>query len=327
MLPQDFFSDLNISRTRFDIKYDKGKKPEIFTGSAWRGILGSGLQKTLCPFTLKKGRGCVEGCLSQDSCPYMMLFRKQSSLPGRHNAPKGYTLYSLPDARNGQELLNVTLFGDCRQFLLPVSEILRRAGQQGLTRRRCRFEIVEEETLRPFHADLSKSSFPLAEWISSDGLTSDRVFAFHYPVRLARKDKKTKVKKILRRMDWTFFFLSAVRKLDDLHCIYNGGTPLDLETIKRLESMFQGWDNITDTLTWKELWRRSGPQDQKIPLGGLVGNVRVKRCTPVQYAWLQAAGLVGVGKARVMGLGRIIEQTKAKQDIPNNKGGRKWQDQ
>lgn len=300
IMPQDLFGGLTISRNLLHIHYLSGSKPEGFTGSAWRGILGSGLQQILCPYT-KKSK-CLDSCsLQQAACPFFSLFRKESTLPGKTAAPKGYILHSAPTKKDNGETLEVSLFGNCHQFLLPIIEILHRAGRNGLTHQQCQFEIIEQEPLQPTSGKISEP-FRLKEWIEPENKTADKRFIFQIPVRL-RKNKK-----ILGKMDWPFFFITLVRRLEALNCIYNDGTPLEREPMNMLENTFQSWDNIKDTLKWHDLWRYSSPQGKKIPLGGLTGDVSVNQCTPVQRAWFQAASLVGVGKAAVMGLGKIAEK-------------------
>ena len=303
--PQDLFGSLPVHRTSYLIHYHGGRRPQGFTGSAWRGILGPGLRDILCPFPGNKL--CRGGCHLQEACPYFMLFRKQSTLPGKSDAPKGYLLFSRPMDRADRELLELTLFGDCHKHEQAIFDILQRCGRQGKKLAGKRFEILENETLAPA---TSRSPAPhlLRHWINAKDKTKDRRFFFPYPVRLVKKENKKK--KVLNTMNWSFFFLSVARKLEDLNILYNQGKPLGKEKAKQLETMFQGWSNITDTLQWRDLKRYSSTQGKKVPLGGLTGKVLVSRCTPLQHAWFQAASLVGAGKARVMGLGKIMELTE-----------------
>lgn len=319
MIPEQLFPSLCLLKIRFQIQPESPLPLFFYQGSAWRGILGWELQKLICPFDRQAQ---CQSCIINNSCPYFLLFEKKSQVSGLFDAPRGYVLY--PDQDHTGLRLDLTLFGSCADFAPAVVEALKRTKKRGLGKERIPFAIqgisqvlpdggsIRIETSNCLQNSL-KGPFPLSDWlVGLQEETSSLKMDLITPLRLRRQGK------YVNRFDPIFYLEALARRLEALHCLFDGGQPLGREKWEALRSCFENelgsmnpasgnhiGNAWTADLNWRDYSRFSNNQKRKVPMGGLVGRVSFPRLSSRLVQWMRAAELVHVGKGAVMGLGKV----------------------
>lgn len=306
--PSAFFGDLPILHLRVQAKLPTGKSLPYYMGSTWRGRLGWEQRALVCPF---EERYACEHCIIREKCPYFMLFERESSLPGRMDAPRGYVLYP-PQSENENLTLYVTLFGNCRQFLPGVCQSLFNGRRNGLGVERIPYEIVSFDELVPdggihpvgFDIDTYVGTigpFPLRQWLHQEkDDNGDLLFHLLTPLRLRKAGRYED------KLDLAFFFSVLARRLEGLNCLFNNCKPIGKDGWTMLREQFERRLDTHANLTWREYSRYSSRQKRKVPMGGLIGSVRILHPPEWVDEWMRAACLVHVGKGAPFGLGKIV---------------------
>jgi hypothetical protein len=310
--PADLFGGLPIQQIRCRVALPSGAKLPPFAGSAWRGAIGWELQRLVCPFHKKKRPLCKD-CLMNAHCPYALLFEEENTMPGLSDAPRGYLVLPEESSDKKNIFLKITLFGPCTKFI-PLIVMALRSGQKvglGQGREKIPYQMRELSELLPGGKEMTISflpehscaglgPFPLKEWIAStEILPAELRIRLSTPVRLRKKDQ------YLDCMDWPFFFSSLVRRLEALNCLFYDGQPLGKDRWLALKKGFHFNGAVKDDLKWRDMARYSSRQRQMIPLGGMVGEAVFESPSRALIEWIQCAELVHVGKAVVMGLGKV----------------------
>lgn len=306
--PEALFGDLPLVRWQFHIRMDPDASLPGFTGSAWRGLIGWQVQRLVCPF---KSRPMCRDCTISKHCPYALLIEESTPLPGLSESPRGYvTDPGEPDAQ-GEQVLGLTLFGTCTRFLPVLIMAIFEGGRTGIGMERHPYTVARMEEMLPDgrgvpvplqpEGDLSTAGpFSLGEWIAAGPEPRPEMeIGLLTPVRLRKRGK------YMGEMDWEFYFASLVRRLEALWVIFGQGEPLGKERWLAVREGFRFNGKIEAELRWQDLARYSSRQRKKVPMGGLVGRVRLKDPSPVEVAWWRAAELVHVGKGAAMGLGKV----------------------
>lgn len=137
-----------IARVRFDCEAIESLRLPPYPGSAWRGLLGHSLRRTVC---VTRQPTC-EGCLLIGTCSYSVFFESPPTNP--ENADR-YTALPHPfvldvdvpthrDINEGDALrLGMTLVGPAIDLLPYLIQSMGRAGQRGLGARGGRFVLRE----------------------------------------------------------------------------------------------------------------------------------------------------------------------------------------
>ena len=137
-----------IARVRFECEAIESLRLPPYPGSAWRGLLGHSLRRTVC---VTRQPTC-EGCLLIGTCSYSVFFESPPTSPeiaNRYTAlPHPFVLdVDVPahrDIKEGDALrLGVTLFGPAIDLLPYLIQSMDRAGQRGLGAHGGRFVLRE----------------------------------------------------------------------------------------------------------------------------------------------------------------------------------------
>jgi hypothetical protein len=278
-------------------------------GSAWRGVIGWELQRLICPFTRQ---AICKSCLIRNHCPYFQLFEDQSPFPGIQEMPRGYIFSSAEGVDPHEQMLSITLIGDCIQHFPAVLKAVHEGGTAGIGPTRIGYAVDSVTGISPGYGEQALPldpdawagidiAFSLAEWIDScPAINGSTTFVLATPVRLRKQGK------YLGKMDWQYFFTTIVRRLEALNCLFANGEPLGKERYLALIRAFAEMNAIRSDLSWVDYSRYSNRQHKKVPMGGLVGAATLNDSESWVLPWLQAAGLVHVGKGASMGLGKVI---------------------
>ena len=130
-----------------------GSRGGGYLGSAWRGVLGHALRRTVCVTRLP----ACDPCMLLRSCPYPFLFESRTP-PGAEKltryprTPGPYVLEPADgrfDTHDATVNLGVTLFGPANAHLPYLVHALDQAGRNGLTARRVVLDLrdVQAEAL------------------------------------------------------------------------------------------------------------------------------------------------------------------------------------
>jgi hypothetical protein len=307
--PVSLFGSLPLSRYRFEIRLSKAVAHLPYMGSAWRGLIGWELQRLICPFS--KRPEC-KGCIIRDHCPYFQLFEDQSPISGIQEMPRGY-IFSPSEGKDAtSQQLDVTLIGDCIRYFPAVLKAIQSGKASGIGPSRIPYVIhsihrllpegrLQEVPMDPEDWTGMNKEIPLADWlVPAPRITGPTAFALETPVRLRKQGK------YMGRMEWPYFFATIVRRLEALSCLFSGGRPLGKERYTSLMDAFSIAAPIHGNLSWMDYSRYSSRQHKKVPMGGLIGTATLGAPDVWTTSWLQAAGLVHVGKGASMGLGKVI---------------------
>lgn len=317
------FLYVNVCLSRFQVRLvsDESLPSDFYLGSTLRGAIGWQMQRLVCPFD---GRKKCDACLVRDDCPYHELYCKQSALPGLADSPRGYVYYVSPDSGSNFVNLEITLFGSCSRFAPVLFEALLRASKSGLTRRRIAVGIEKIEQIIPDGKkriynwkQLSSQimdALPLVEWLGEINGKIEAVFSIKTPLRLRKNGR------YLNYLDMDFLLQNILRRMESLGCVFGDGESIGKENWERIkEEMLpdqikqcESPEEMNGTglsyharIRWDDYKRYSNTQRKKVPMGGIVGDVRVKGADKNIFPLLRAVEFLHVGKGAAMGLGRV----------------------
>jgi hypothetical protein len=301
---------LTLARYRFRFRALETVRFPPYAGSAWRGLFGRSLKRTVC---VTREPDC-RPCLLLRSCPYPEVFETHppndaADLRRYHDAPHPYVLR--PDPRQPRTVepgagfeLELVLVGRAIGYLPYLVQTFRTAGEQGLGRAGARFAVAELAQARgggwqtiyaadgvlkpldpePVHIPPPPEGVrliidtPLR--LRRDGeLVTPRTFAFHDLLR-----------NLLRR----------VSMLSQLHT--DRPLAIDYPSLSRAAREIE---LRAKDLRWWDWKRYSSRQRTELAMGGVVGSIvlAASELGPFwPYLWL--GQWVHAGKGAVMGLGR-----------------------
>ncbi|ESQ14167.1 MAG: hypothetical protein N838_12615 [Thiohalocapsa sp. PB-PSB1] len=150
---------LRLQRLRFQFQAIDPIRLPTFSGSAWRGLLGHSLRRSVC---VTRAPNC-DGCLLRGQCFYSTFFETPAAsaqIAKRYSAlPHPFVLEPPPAGQrehaSGESLaLGLTLIGPAGDQLPYLIHALQRAGGIGLGREGGRFrlrQVVQETSLGSDH--------------------------------------------------------------------------------------------------------------------------------------------------------------------------------
>lgn len=296
---------------RFRFKAHDDVRLRHFSGSAWRGVFGNALKKTVCVTRQKE----CHGCMLLKSCAYPYIFE---TFPPDHSdrmrlyqsVPHPY-IFKLSDG--GREVekgrtfeVDFVLFGKATNYLPYIIQSFIRAGRLGLTGQRSKFECTEVFSLQ-------ESGEWLSIWNSIiNVLDQQSTPALRAPVRKTvnyRVTLKTPLRLIsnghpLPAQDFEFhdLFRSVMRRIPML-MYFHQETDLQLP-FKHLVDLSKKISVTKKNLKWKDWKRYSARQKTEMNMGGLVGDfvVDLEQADELwELLWL--GQYTHAGKATTMGNG------------------------
>jgi len=298
---------------RFEFSAQEPISLPAYTGSAWRGLFGHGLRRTLC---VTRQPTC-EGCLLVGSCVYSTLFESPPRDPAdqaRYNAvPHPYLLRIDPqqpgEIAPGAPLeVGVHLFGPAVTALPYLVHALGGVGERGIGRGHGRFRLERvwqlaaptggwtciHHTGGPLTAS---TTAPARAWAA--GAAPERIrLQFQSPLRMKRQGSLVGPKEF----GFGELFRQLLWRLNDL-ARHHGGSDARLE-----------WANLAPAvdrvrvarseLRWRDWTRYSSRQDALMQLGGLIGEIALEgEGLATLWPLLRLGQWTHLGKATTMGLG------------------------
>jgi hypothetical protein len=282
-----------------------------YSGSAWRGLLGRGLRRSVC--VTRQAR--CDGCLLIDSCLYSSFFEspgRRSGVPERGDSvPHPFVLSIAPDAPReyapGETLmLGINLIGDASRPLPYLVHALGQAGQRGIGQGEGRFELLRVEA----EPDLGAGGWRSIHTLAQGRLDSPPEVSRHWgvppssvglrlttPLRIKRHGRLVGPREftadhLLRQLSRRFELLTR------LYADPGQPVPLPVPAVSPLQ--------LAQTrLRWRDWTRYSSRQRELMNMGGLIGELVLDGPElPALWPWLWLGQWLHLGKATSMGLGR-----------------------
>lgn len=299
---------LPIGRYRLLFERDSGQSFTGYQGSAWRGALGHALKQTVCVTRLKH---CPD-CLLYRSCLYPYIFETPPPLNAEKMrrytaAPHPFVIEPpLAEEQDDQGIypLGLILFGRANRQLPYLIHALRRAGIEGLGKRRTPYTLIEvqqapdfSDIWRTIHITGGPCS-PLPEWVPLPPDPPGRItVCLLTPLRVKRAEQLVGVE------DFGFadFFAGLLRRISML-TYFHTDTPLETD-FRELTALAREIPLLETSLHWQDWTRYSSRQKTLMQMGGLMGVFRVSPGNTLwPYLWL--GQWTHAGKGASMGLGR-----------------------
>ena len=304
---------LMLKRLRFDCEALEPIRLPPYSGSAWRGIIGHSLRRSVC---VTRQPTC-DGCLLRTQCAYSTFFESPPASPetaARYNAlPHPFVLEPELPGRHGiapgEPLsIGITLIGPAADLTPYLIHAVQRAGTRGLGREGGRFglQTVMQETelgsdhWQPIYAAERATLEPAETRLALPGRPPVSVrLQLHTPVRLKRNGRYLRAADLDARA-----LLGALAARVALLAELYGSGPGVFERA----TAYAAIDQITLTpvdLEWVEWTRYSSRQRTHMQLGGVLGTLALRGPgVPVLWPLLLLGQWLHVGKATSFGLGR-----------------------
>lgn len=310
---------LQLRRLTFHCQAVDPLRLPYFSGSAWRGLLGHSLRRSVC---VTRASNC-DGCLLRGQCVYSRFFETPPLTPEqspRYNAlPHPFVLEPPPagtrDHAPGDALsLGITLIGPGQDIPAYLIHAMQRAGERGLGRAGGRFRLVEvTQESAPGSANWQRI-FDAAEGRLSTPETSPPPappprpepleLELLTPLRLKRGGQYVNQ----QRLDSRALFGPLIERIRLLQALYpapSEGSPAPTPDMDRLKQAIDRTAISQPQLHWADWTRWSSRQGTHMQLGGLLGTLRLTGpglAALWPFIWL--GQWVHLGKQSSFGLGQ-----------------------
>lgn len=310
---------LPLARYRFLAVATSALRFPAYSGSTWRGVLGSALRKTVC---ITREPTC-KNCLLQRSCVYSQVFEtpavQQPLLEKVNTAPHPYILHPLATCGRhyepGESLeLSLTLIGSAIAHLPYLIHALQQAGVNGLGKGNGQFELIEVQQEQPVGSQDWQTIYRPNQALSAQpGLiptipplpTTPLAITFRTPYRRLQDGK------LIHANHFTFqgFITGLIRRISLLHSFHTG---VHLQADFKALSAQASDVSMSEVNLYTYHWERySNRQQTKIQMDGLLGSFEIPagEALAAFWPWLWLGQWLHAGKGVVMGMGEYRLQS------------------
>lgn len=304
---------LPICRYQFVFRAEEDIRLPAYAGSAWRGVFGHGLKRSLCA---TKRKDCP-GCLLRRKCVYAYLFETtppQDSAKMRcyTDVPRPYVLEPNEEASvvaAGERLsLGCVLIGRANEQLPYIVQAFRLAGRKGVGQGNGRFSVEQVCQER----QLGSTDWEVILDQGEESLKSLTMESPHIPpppesvlIRFRTPLRVQRDGSLIGPEDFAFhdLFRTLLRRLS-LLSYFHTDDPWELD-FKDLNQASRVVPIRRKRLRGEKWTRNSSRQKTLIKMDGLQGEV-VLDGAAIQTFWpfLWLGQWTHAGKGAVMGLGR-----------------------
>lgn len=289
MLPTPF----PVHRIRIDCVATQRIDWPHFAGSMLRGAFGHALRRTSCV----TGASSCNSCPVRVNCPYSIVFEPlppalSSAITHAANtaAPPAYVIEPPPlGARamtSGETLsFHIVLIGPALKHQVIVLHALSAA--------------LGTLTDMPGALQMKTHNVIDAPTGNASNIGDEATLSFSTPLRIQRDGNPIRSGDQLTARD---VLMSAVKRVATI-CETQLGestTHIPFRALTDAAAMVE----MTHTLVWHELARHSSRQQQRIPLGGLIGSVQLRGELAPFAPYLHLGQWLHIGKETAFGLGQ-----------------------
>lgn len=310
-------SHFPLAEYRFHFNAQEDFCLPAYTGSAWRGLFGHALKRTVC---VTHEKHC-QNCLLWQQCVYSYVFEtpppEETKRMRRYNAaPHPFVIR--PDPQQVQEVkkgdslfIDLVLIGRANQHLPYIIHTMQQIGKRGIGFQRGKFalQFVEQHTAHGrkniYQVGKRLSALPVTaivipklpqgnitlhfltpfRGIHQGHLVLEKDFRFHIVISL-----------LMRRFSLLSYFHTEQ--------VFQPDFTLLIEQAKKIEVKAQ-------SLHWHHWQRYSSRQKTTMKMGGLVGSIELAAEDLSEFWQMLVLGqYTHVGKVTVMGLGHYCLQWK-----------------
>ncbi|MGI6604023.1 MAG: CRISPR system precrRNA processing endoribonuclease RAMP protein Cas6 [bacterium] len=296
-----------------------------FKGSTLRGAFGSTFRRLTCA---RHNEENCKDCLVKENCPYARVFESappegSTALTKYESIPRPFVFEPPLEDRTqydpGEKLtFGLVLIGHGIDYLPYFILAFRELGSLGLGKGRHPYSLKEVRAIDPLtgevqqiytdeqnrvlnHANFLVDTLSILDSCSNKNPT---ILSLHFltMTRLKYKNQWTKtlhfhilVRNLLRRVSSLAYFYHGIEWDEDFPSIINQAAEVRI---------------YEDRSLWSQWQRYSSRQNQKISLGGVIGEVTYTGSLKPFLPLLQLGSLVHVGKAATFGMGKYrLKQT------------------
>lgn len=277
-----------------------------YTGSLWRGALGSRLRSLACI----TGQDHCKGCQVVSRCAYGSLFETPAPPVGAKTGLTRYAQWPHPYVLSpchrgglwGAEAslqVRLTLLPSTLPHLPTLLPALR-----GLELRGVPMTLSDMAVARGGDGDPEWVPIGAAELLqqtpivpSPPPLPNRAEITLCHPLRLRRDNRYLDAD----TFEFVPFFTALMRRISML--AHAAGRPLEAD-FQTLKSQAAAIEVSRRDLSWYDWQRYSARQRKSIPMGGIIGTFQIHGPLAPLWPWLWFGQWVHVGKGAVMGLGR-----------------------
>lgn len=301
---------IRFSRYRFNFSALDPIRLPAFAGSAFRGMLGHGLKRTLCVTDLKD----CNACALRSQCAYTQLF-EAGTATGQQGAslqPMVMALDTyLPSYEPGDSFaLELVLIGRVNRHFPYLISSWQRAGQQGLDKRNSQFSLTSVEkwhfadhrwaTLYPEPEEDQLHAMGAEVWQPDLRLNGQTIKVRLLTPYRSKRDGRLIAPDRFIPQNFASSLISRIERLRVQHDPESPSLPVaDWIAASKSLQMEQ------PQLRWKDVRRYSSRQKTYMKIGGVVGSFLLQgkgleQLLPVLELgqWLHA------GKSTFLGLGQ-----------------------
>ncbi|BFU59571.1 MULTISPECIES: CRISPR system precrRNA processing endoribonuclease RAMP protein Cas6 [Rodentibacter] len=293
------FKTLSVARYRFIFQVSEPIFLPEYAGSTLRGVFGRSLRKICCMTKLENCKTCP----LYRSCPYTAIFETPAPLEHQvqkfSQVPNGYIIeppkWGERVYQQSEKLaFDVVLFGRLLNQLPLITFAFKRAFEYQVGKGKALLVDLrhnDQSILVNDHIIEHNAQIELP-----GNLSSSLCLHFETPLRLQENgqpigEKKIKINRLL---------LGLAKRIMLLSEFHDKPISLNFEQLK------QGITEIEDhkQLYWQDWTRYSSRQNQKMKLGGLVGNWALNNVPEDWQQLIYMGQWLHVGKNATFGLGK-----------------------
>ncbi len=275
----------------------------LYKGSAFRGLFGHALKRTVCVTNMAS----CENCLLRQNCAYAYIFETFNERNERVAHP--FVLEPPMLERSlfppGDVLkVNLILFGKAIDYLPYIVYTFREMGKRGIGAKRGKFwlqrvtkdeKIVYDFQEQLLHTDFTKED--LFQIKNKDEHIKKVKIRFVTPTAIKKNGK------INSNIDFLTLLKAVKRRVKALSIYHNGNLDpefnIDFEAAKALSII----NTSFEPFHWK---RYSNRQQQKIDFSGFIGELELEGDLTPFMSLLRMGEIIHIGRGTVYGMGKYV---------------------
>ena len=274
-----------------------------YKGSAFRGLLGHALKRTVCVTRMDR----CDGCLLRQDCVYAYIFEtfnKRGERVARPFVLEPPLLERRIFPEGDSMLLQLILFGKAVDYIPYLIHTFREMGRMGLGANRGRFWLrrvtYKEKIIYHFEEQALHTDFERENLFSikADGQTVEKAkIRFITPTAIKQNGQ------LRKDIDFVSLLKAVKRRIKALSIYHNGHLSDELYfDLDKAQSVSVNGLNLAP-FAWK---RYSNRQKQKIDLSGFVGEMELRGDLTSFIPLLRMGEIIHIGRGTVYGMGKYL---------------------